>query len=330
MVCNSLGLPVEFKVYQLFNTAASDELGWDKVALMSQEYMQKIENMFHSASSNTNNKKKLMEERPRTSRVLTAAGATTSNLGSTEPPSGILQLLMQGGRKAFIKDTVVSPSGLWMLPVIDIIDGPVLFINHEDKHLDSEVYFEPYASRLPEGHQILTRPMSALKKRIMTYTVTGRSLGSLTSTNMNEGDVSAKLDMQVVVFQVTMSDGKFEFQLVTFGSHQHELQRTLLDYLAYTVKKKEENKEEEAKAQMKILERVEQLKQQEKQKELKNAVLKSIQQKFLDEDVAGQDKDELNFLDDDFDTLLDIADVPGGPRSPSPVPPSVTGKLHSN
>ncbi len=47
-------------------------------------------------------------------------------------------------KKGKILENTISPSGFWLLPVLDIMDGPILFINHEDKQLDSEVYFEPY------------------------------------------------------------------------------------------------------------------------------------------------------------------------------------------
>ena len=73
--------------------------------------------------------------------------------------------------------------------------------------------------------------------------------------------------MTCLVFRVTPLEGNhLELQMVTFGQQEVEMQWVLLDYLYYTIKKKQEIKRVEIEEQMKLEKTVEELKALEKSK----------------------------------------------------------------
>lgn len=185
-----------------------------------------------------------------------------------------------------------SSSGLWLIPVIDIINGPIVFIDDQGKHVDSEIFFEPWVKLLNSDHQIKTRPTSALKKRAINYAVTGRALGGVISKAQRSQN-EEKPHLITVVFKMEDSFDKsqFDFQLLTFSNHI-AIQNTLADYLWYVVRKKEQQKLITEEAEKKLMERVEAIKQRERE------AYKSVKFDPVFTGSEKTDKTEDDFLDE--------------------------------
>jgi hypothetical protein len=154
---------------------------------------------------------------------------------------------------------------------MDILDTPVIFIDQEDKHVDSDIYFEPYIQYFDPSYSITTRPVSALKKKIMTNTITGRSLGGLSAITYRGSPLPDNVPkMEVVVMRtIDESSNKMDLQLVTFGNQAEDIQHILLDYLVYIHHKKVQTKADREEAEKKMWARVEELTQKQKEKEKK-------------------------------------------------------------
>jgi hypothetical protein len=282
-------------VYLLYNpTGLISSLTWDMVRAIAQPFFTKMEALHHRGEDGakfTKQKYLMKDQQPPE---------------QSSAQEKLLQVL-QEPKKSIITRNTISRSGFWLLPVLDIMDGPIIFISADDKHLDSEVYFEPYYELLlGDEHVITTRPMEDLKKKIMTYTITGRTLGALTSTASSalSEQEQEQLKTLVVVFRCTFVDNKYEFQLVSFGNQQTPVQKTLIDYLAYTVRKKREIAEAEEEEEKKLWERVQSLAVKEKERARLKEQLKQQQQfSFMQENQIGRPQTSDNA------TLSDVSAV---------------------
>jgi hypothetical protein len=91
------------------------------------------------------------------SLALKNADATTAQIN---------QLFKQPDDSVIDKNSTTS-SGFWLLPVIDVISGPILFLDPNDKILDIDQHFVTYGSWLPFDYKVQTNPSEALKKKIL-------------------------------------------------------------------------------------------------------------------------------------------------------------------
>jgi len=137
--------------------------------------------------------------------------------------------------------------------------------------------------------------VALLKKKILASTVTGRSLGGVVfSVRENERELE-KLPLNVVVFKVVKVAGKLDFHLMGFGSQAHEMQKVLIDYLAFLIQRKRQEQIARAEEERKMWERIEKLAKAEKEKAEAKAALD-----FND--------DEFGFLDEaeNFDVNIEV------------------------
>ena len=118
-----------------------------------------------------------------------------------------IKAIFQADDRARIKRTFITTSGFWFMPVIDTIDGPILFLDDEDNIIDDDVYFTPYGAVLDTAHQIMTRPMSALKKKIVTSTAGAKFLGALSPSTQNYKNNTG---LSVSVFRVSGLDKEIQ------------------------------------------------------------------------------------------------------------------------
>ncbi|PRP82866.1 hypothetical protein PROFUN_04729 [Planoprotostelium fungivorum] len=144
--------------------------------------------------------------------------------------------MFRGEKETSVKRNIMTSSGFWLLPVMDILDGPVLFLDENDKPIDEEIFFEYYGALLDPLHEIQSRPMSALKRKIM-HTSGTKFLQTLRPPKeMTANAIDQRLS--VSVFRVTgVEEKQFEFRLMDIHENW-QVQACVIDYLYIQTKKK--------------------------------------------------------------------------------------------